>query len=181
MLSKTFICCVAVVLSSYARAEPDTIERYLSLTASEKPTQIGSVSGFSSVFKDLHADNLEQNIRTAYAEELYFNDTFVTLSSRQELIEYLTKTQSKATTVKTTILDVARSEEDIYVRWLLEMEFEIVGRTRFSRSIGISHIRLDEHGQIVLHQDFWDSATGFYQYVPVVGGLMSWIRGKIED
>ena len=55
-----------------------------------------------------------------------------------------------------TILDVAQSGDDFYVRWQLVMDFDVMGKSRLSRTAGVTHLRFDENGKIVLHQDFWE-------------------------
>jgi hypothetical protein len=40
-------------------------------------------------------------------------------------------------------------------------------------------LRFDKQGRVVLHQDFWDSSAGFYEHLPVLGGVMRWIKSKI--
>ena len=37
----------------------------------------------------------------------------------------------------------------------------------------------DGDGKIVLHRDYWDAASGLYEYLPVVGGLIRWIKGRL--
>lgn len=34
------------------------------------------------------------------------------------------------------------------------------------------HVRFDAAGQVVLHQDFWDSAGGLFKQVPALGWML---------
>jgi hypothetical protein len=43
---------------------------------------------------------------------------------------------------------------------------------------GGSHLRLDASGRITLHRDYWDAAEELYEKLPVVGGLMRWLKRK---
>ena len=43
---------------------------------------------------------------------------------------------------------------------------------------GASHLRLDGQGRIADHRDYWDAAEEFYAKLPVVGGLMRWLRAQ---
>lgn len=164
----------------WVSADQDGVDRYLSITEADKALDLTQLHAFATVFENLDGEMLEQRIKDAYAEDIYFNDTIITLSSREDLIDYLKTTEEKANFVKTTILDIAQSGDDVYVRWLLEMEFDVLGKARLSRSAGMSHLRFDEHGKIVLHQDFWDAAAGIYQHIPVVGGLISWVKRRMH-
>jgi hypothetical protein len=42
---------------------------------------------------------------------------------------------------------------------------------------GATHIRFDQAGAVVLHRDYWDVAEEVYEKLPLVGGLMRWLKG----
>jgi hypothetical protein len=50
---------------------------------------------------------------------------------------------------------------------------------RATHSIGISHIVFDRDGRIALHQDFWEAASGLFEHIPLVGGLIRAIRQRM--
>ena len=37
---------------------------------------------------------------------------------------------------------------------------------------------LDEAGRITLHRDYWDAAEELYEKLPLVGGLMRWLKRR---
>ncbi len=43
---------------------------------------------------------------------------------------------------------------------------------------GSSHLVLAEDGRISLHRDYWDAAEELYQKLPLVGGLMRWLKRR---
>jgi hypothetical protein len=47
-------------------------------------------------------------------------------------------------------------------------------------SVGMSHIRLNPEGKVVIHQDFWDSGTNIYGQIPALGGVIETIRRRFE-
>lgn len=180
MTKLTTALCTSLLLVTQTSADQTQVDRYLQLTEPAKSSPTGRLQAFENVFRDLEPAGLEDRIEQAYAKEFYFNDTFITVSRRKELIEYLTNASNNANFVNTTILDVAQSGDDLYIRWLLEMEFDVMGKPRYSRTLGMTHLRFDHRGLIVLHQDFWDSAAGFYQHVPVLGSMISWVKRKMH-
>jgi hypothetical protein len=42
---------------------------------------------------------------------------------------------------------------------------------------GMSHLRFDEKGMIVFHQDYWDSSLVF-ERLPVIGFVLRWIKSR---
>jgi steroid Delta-isomerase len=43
---------------------------------------------------------------------------------------------------------------------------------------GATHLRLDAIGLITEHRDYWDAAEELYEKLPVVGGLMRWLKQR---
>ena len=46
---------------------------------------------------------------------------------------------------------------------------------------GGSHLVLNELGQITLHRDYWDAAEELYEKLPMVGGLMRWLKKRANS
>ena len=46
---------------------------------------------------------------------------------------------------------------------------------------GGSHLRLTPDGRVSNHRDYWDAAEELYEKLPVLGGLMRWLRKKAQE
>ena len=46
---------------------------------------------------------------------------------------------------------------------------------------GASHLGFDDQGLITLHRDYWDAAEELYEKLPVVGGLMRWLKKRANS
>lgn len=44
--------------------------------------------------------------------------------------------------------------------------------------LGATHLRLAPDGRISEHRDYWDAAEELYEKLPVVGGLMRWLKRR---
>lgn len=44
---------------------------------------------------------------------------------------------------------------------------------------GASHLRFGADGRIEMHRDYWDAAEELYEKLPLLGGLMRWLRRRI--
>lgn len=173
-------CALIAGTVAITAAGDEPFDRYLALAGEGKQPAMAEIHAFPEVFEKLGDENLGRRVENAYAELIYFNDTLVTLSHRDQLVEYLEDAQEKANYIRTEILDVATSDEDVYVRWRLDMSFDVLGKSKVSTTFGMSHLRFDEDGRIILHQDFWDSAAGFYRHIPIVGTMISWVQGRLN-
>ncbi len=43
---------------------------------------------------------------------------------------------------------------------------------------GATHLVFDDLGRVTLHRDYWDAAEELYEKLPVVGGLMRWLKQR---
>lgn len=60
---------------------------------------------------------------------------------------------------------------------LWNFHFQARDKQRTPRRIqGTSHLRFDEQGRVLLHQDHWDPARQLYEGVPLLGSLMRRLR-----
>lgn len=45
---------------------------------------------------------------------------------------------------------------------------------------GATHLRFDERGRVALHRDYWDAAEELYEKLPLLGGLMRWLKRRVN-
>ena len=44
---------------------------------------------------------------------------------------------------------------------------------------GITLVRFDRSGRILIHQDYWDSTTGLFEHVPALGYGIRAIKARL--
>lgn len=44
---------------------------------------------------------------------------------------------------------------------------------------GMSFVRFNDQGKVVEHIDYWDPAEGIYEKIPLLGGLMRYLRRRL--
>jgi hypothetical protein len=79
-----------------------------------------------------------------------------------------------------TIDDIASSGNNHYVRWTMVFSAPKLNGGKPVESVGMSHVRFNDNGQVTMHQDFWDSGTNIYGQIPVLGGVIESIRRRFE-
>ena len=135
---------------------------------------------FFLTYANLADTNTANHVNQLYADTLYFNDTVTTIRSRAELTAYMDKTSKKVKTSKVEVHQVMREGADVFVRWAMHFESSAYGITVDSDTIGMTHLRFNDEGQVVLHQDFWDSAAGLYTHLPIVGFFVRRAQAALE-
>lgn len=123
---------------------------------------------------------VEANAAKVYAPDAYLNDTLVTHHGPDEIKAYFLSTADTMTQYQVTVDDTASSGNDHYVRWTMVFTAPKLNGGKPVESVGMSHIRFNSDGQVVMHQDFWDSGTNIYGQIPVLGGVIESIRRRFE-
>jgi len=180
------LLAVAVTLGCLARGgttmdnfSEDAYEAAMErLTGSEAGIDAG-IEAFKTGFGDLAHENLRERIANLYAEDLYFNDTIHTFTERQNLVDYMGRTGDSLDESIVDVKQVMRDGSDVFVRWSMDFKVRAAGRNIRSQSIGVTHLRFNEQGQVILHQDFWDSGHALYAKLPIVGFFVRRAHGQM--
>ena len=80
------------------------------------------------LFTDLRSSQLSQRVIDTYSQQLYFNDTLHTFTDRETLTEYLIDGVQRVEDISISFHDVAISGENYYVRWVMKMDFKVMGK-----------------------------------------------------
>jgi steroid Delta-isomerase len=63
--------------------------------------------------------------------------------------------------------------------WEFHYLLRVLGRNRRQVVRGVSHLKFDSDGKVAYHRDYWDAAEELYMKLPLVGGLMRWLRARL--
>jgi len=112
-----------------------------------------------------------------YAEDAYFNDGFVEVRGRDEIVAYLVRSAEAAGEVDIEVRDVAYSGAEIYLCW--DMRFTNEKGSKQVVAPGVSHLRVNGNGLVVFHRDYWDSSGALAEFVPLVPSILRSIRSRM--
>jgi limonene-1,2-epoxide hydrolase len=167
---------MVIMKSSYQEALTNAV--VVPSVAPGSPEEKAGIERFKDFFADLSEERIRSKIRYVYAEDVYFNDTLKEIRGIDALEPYLLESAAAVESCTVDIGDVAVNNGNYYFRWTMDIRFRSIKKGKLTRSIGISHIRFNKEGKICLHQDYWDSTSGFFQHVPFVGYLIRKIKAR---
>jgi hypothetical protein len=163
----------------YPEALSQTASSVVPWIAPNSPEEAEAIDRFKNYWSQLTEDRVRELLPTVYAENIWFNDTVKTITSRADLMNYMVKTAGHVASCQVEVKDIATSEEGYYVRWEMHIVPKQADPGEVWSSIGLSHIRFNDEGLVVLHQDYWDSAGGMYEHLPGIGWLLRNIRARL--
>ncbi len=65
-----------------------------------------------------------------------------------------------------------------FLTWEFRFRFKRFDTTTLQAVRGGSHVVFNEQGLVTLHRDYWDAAEELYEKLPVLGGMMRWLKQR---
>jgi hypothetical protein len=144
------------------------------------PEETAAIERFKAFFATFAPDKVQRLLDRTYAPDAWFNDTLKELEGRDALRPYLEHSAQAVDDCRVEVQDVvSNGQGDYYVRWSMMIRFKRFKRGQDTWSIGMSHLRFDANGLVVLHQDFWNAADGLFQHVPLLGWGIRAIKKQV--
>ncbi|ALT78711.1 nuclear transport factor 2 family protein [Paucibacter sp. KCTC 42545] len=137
----------------------DAIVQFFETLSPAQVEQLGTIYAPNAEFKDPF-----NSVRGVPAIQAIFRHMFVNLESPRFVITE-------------RIVDGAQC----FLAWEFRFRFKSFRRDQEQCIIGGSQLRLDEQGRITMHRDYWDAAEELYEKIPLLGGLMRWLRQRVNS
>lgn len=135
---------------------------------------------FRAFFGIFAPDKVDRLLNQTYAENVWFDDTLKTVEGRAALGHYLRESAAAVEACTVAIDDeTSNGRGDYYLRWRMMIRFKRFARGRDTWSIGMSHLRFDGSGQVLMQQDYWNAAHGLYQHIPLLGAGIRAIQRRL--
>jgi len=133
------------------RVETETIERFVDFLSNLGDPSTGDTAS------------------ALYAPNLHFSDALMVTRDKQTVVDHFSRLSNAGTKVSVQIHQTLHNMHDVYLIWSMQARFTPVRKEVVSDTLGVTHVRFNERGQVILHQDFWDSGHGFYAHIPILG------------
>lgn len=130
-------------------------------------------------FEGLTPANLPR-LGDLYAPDADFKDPFNEVCGVPAIQQIFEHMYVALDSPRFVIHDVVAQGDQCVLTWDFIFRFR-----RFSRELqtvrGASHLKLDAHGLITAHRDYWDVAEELYEKLPGVGSLMRWLKRRANS
>ena len=71
--------------------------------------------------------------------------------------------------------------QQAFLTWEFRFRFKRFDTTTLQTVLGGSHVVFNEQGLVTLHRDYWDAAEELYEKLPVLGGVMRWLKKRANQ
>ena len=141
---------------------------------------VPDINGVIQVFESLTVQSLDQMV-TFYAPDAHFVDPFNTVQGVEAIVQVFRHMFATLEDPHFVVTGSVVQGDQCFLLWDFRFRFRRF-RNQVDQSVpGTSHLRFDGQGRICHHHDYWDAAHGLYETMPVLGGLMRWLRRRVNS
>ncbi len=115
-----------------------------------------------------------------YAPDADFKDPFNAVRGVPAIQQVFAHMYVALESPRFVIHDVLAQGDQCVLTWDFTFRFRRFNR-EWQTVRGASHLKLDAHGLITLHRDYWDAAEELYEKLPGVGAVMRWLKRRANS
>lgn len=141
------------------------------------PEQADPLARAIAFFEGISPEDVGR-IADVYAENALFRDPFNEVRGTAAIAGVFAHMFAALDEPRFLVRESVREGAQAFVIWDFEFRFRRGSPRTVQRIHGTSHLRFDAQGRIAYHRDYWDAAEEFYGKLPLLGGLMRWLRRK---
>ena len=116
-----------------------------------------------------------------YAQEAYFKDPFNDVRGLTEVRRIFSHMYEALEQPRFVVTGRVVENDQCFLTWNFEFYFRNFDRTTLQTVRGASHLKFLADGRVAFHRDYWDAAEELYEKLPLVGGLMRWLKKRARQ
>jgi steroid Delta-isomerase len=129
-------------------------------------------------FETLTAESVER-MNEFYTEDAYFRDPFHEVTGLANIRPIFAHMYVAMHEPRFVILERVIQGDSVVLTWDFTFRIKKL-KPELPRKIhGMSLLKLAPDGRVRWHRDYWDAAGELYEQLPLVGGLMRWLKRKL--
>ncbi len=135
------------------------------------------VENFKETFHEMNADNVEI-IQKIYDEKIRFEDPFHQVIGFENLKSYFERLYINVESIDFEFHEEVANHDAIFLTWTMNLVHPKLNGGKQIAVNGASHLKINGD-KITYHKDYFDGGAMLYEQVPVVGGLIRWIKRNL--
>ena len=131
----------------------------------------------ASFFETLSPQSVSQ-LHTVYDAQATFKDPFNEVQGLPEIERIFRHMYVALDQPHFAITGQVVDGAQAFLTWEFRFRFKRFDTTTWQTVRGASHVVFNAQGLVTLHRDYWDAAEELYEKLPVVGGVMRWLKKR---
>ena len=134
------------------------------------------VAGLVQLYETLAPADLPE-LRGVYADDAHFKDPFNRVQGLPAIARIFGHMFHTLDGPRFQVIAAVAQDDDVFLTWNFHFRTRGAGATALCIH-GASHVRFNAQGQVAMHRDYWDAAEELYEKLPLLGGLMRWLKRR---
>ena len=130
-----------------------------------------------SFFETLTPDSVTQ-LAQHYAPQARFKDPFNDVIGLAAITKIFSHMFVALEQPRFVVCERVLQSNQCFLTWEFHFAFRNFQRGQPQVILGASHLVFSSTGLVELHRDYWDAAEELYEKLPVIGGLMRWLKRR---
>ena len=126
-------------------------------------------------FEQLQPQDL-QRLPDIYSPEARFKDPFNEVQGLAEIERIFAHMFVALDSPHFIVTERIVQDNKCFLVWDFRFRFKRFDTTSWQTVRGGTHLVFDAQGLVTLHRDYWDAAEELYEKLPLVGGMMRWLK-----
>jgi len=145
------------------------------------PTPIPqAVERLVQFFEQLQPKDL-QRLPEIYSPDARFKDPFNEVQGLAEIERIFAHMFVALDSPHFIVTERIVQDSKCFLVWDFRFRFRRFDTTSWQTVRGGSHLVFNDQGLVTLHRDYWDAAEELYEKLPMVGGLMRWLKRRANS
>ncbi len=142
------------------------------------PTDIdAAVQRLVTFYETLAPAQLAQ-LEHLYAAQAQFKDPFNAVVGRAAITAIFEHMFVALDAPRFVVTQRVRQGTQCFLTWEFHFAFRSFQPATRRTIVGASHLVFNAQGLVQLHRDYWDAAEEVYEKLPLLGGLMRWLKAR---
>lgn len=132
------------------------------------------------VFEHLTPESIQQ-LGRIYSLQVWFKDPFNDVRGLPQVQRIFSHMFVALDQPRFVVTDVIAVGGQCFLTWNFEFRLKRFDRATLQTIRGSSHLKFTAGGLIEFHRDYWDAAEELYEKLPLLGGLMRWLKRRANQ
>ncbi len=134
----------------------------------------------ATFFETLSPQSVTQ-LNTVYHAQATFKDPFNEVQGLPEIERIFRHMYVALEQPHFVVTGLVVDGSQAFLTWEFRFRFKRFDTTTLQAVRGASHVVFNEQGLVTMHRDYWDAAEELYEKLPVLGGVMRWLKKRANS
>jgi len=127
----------------------------------------------------LHFDHQTlSGLQDLYAEDIQFRDPFHAINGLPGLSVYFESMMQDLIECRFEFHHSVELASEAVLFWSMHYRHKKIAGEKLLKLSGSSHLKFND--KIYFHRDYFDAGSMLYEHLPVIGGIIRWIKRRIS-